>query len=290
MEFLSGAIWLPFIGAVLHPFLSHAIQRSAKAGARPTDITCLSNLLSVSIFLLFLRPTGGWTLQGVDFLAIAAGAGFFLGQWFSVQSVKSGDIAVHSSAMGLKLILLAALSFLVGLEELSWPLLGGVILAVLAVYLVAGASLAGWKEHRNTVFLTLAACVFFGLTDFMTGWQSVQIGGQRWLVLMMASCGLLSLTLLLARSAALPGTLLRPAALRPALLAGLIFGSQALIVNIAFTRYQEPTLSNVVYSSRGLLAVLFLWWLHRKTNPRFRGSQLAGALLMMLSLALVLLA
>lgn len=286
----SGAIWLPLIGAALHPLLGLCVQKTSREGTKPTLITCLSNLVTISIFLLYLRPTGGWSLQAYDFLAIANGFVFFLGQWFSVQSVKSGDIAVHSSALGLKMIVVASLSLFVGLENPSWNLLGGVILAVIAVFLVAGASLDGWRKHRVTVGLTICACLFFGLNDFLTGWKSPETGGARWLVLMMGTSGLLSVFLLIPRRIELQNLVKNRPALTFLLLAALAFGIQALAVNIAFTRFNQPTLSNIVYSTRGLLAVLFLWWLHRKIRPQLRKSQLAGALLMILSLALVLVA
>ena len=99
----------------------------------------------------------------MDWLAIANGGAFFLGQWFSTRSVKVGDIAVHSSALGFKVLVVGAFSLMVGLEEGSMGLVMGVGLAIVSVFLVAGGSFAGWREHRVTVGLTLVSCLFFGL-------------------------------------------------------------------------------------------------------------------------------
>ena len=37
-------------------------------------------------------------------------------------------------------------------------------------------------------------------------------------------------------------------------------------------------------ASRGVMAVVFLWMIGRKMDPRFRGKQIVGAVLMMVAL------
>ncbi len=244
--------------------------------------------MTALVFLCYLEPTGPCVLSGKDYLAAVNGVFFFLGQWFSIQSIKSGDLAVHSSALGMKVLLIAFCSFLVGLEESSWNLLIGVLLAVLSVFYVAGGSASGWREHRQTVWLTAVACFFFGLNDFYTGWQSREIGAARWLVIMFTVSGLISLGLLWLRRGDLGILIEKRVAGVLVCGAGLLLGLQALLVNLAFSQYGQPTLSNVVYSSRGVFAVIFLWAIGRKMDPRFRVKQIAGALLMVAALVLAL--
>lgn len=110
MDWLTGAIWLPLLGAALHPLLGWCVQQSTREGAGQTLVVCFANLMTVGIFLVFLRPTGAWELSGKDWWAIGNGLTFFLGQWFSIQSVKNGDIAVHSSALGVKVMIVACFS------------------------------------------------------------------------------------------------------------------------------------------------------------------------------------
>jgi len=251
-------------------------------------IVAVANLITTAIFLLYLSPQGSWAFSGLDYLAAGNGLLFFLGQWFSIQAMKSGDIAVHSSALGIKVLIVAALSFMVGLEPKSWSLLTGVILAVLSVYLVAGGSASGWKQHRQTVWLTLLACFFFGINDFMTGWLSREIGAARWLTIMLSTSGIISLGLLLTRRKQLGFLYQSPATSGFVFVAGILVGAQALLVNLAFSGYAQPTLSNVVYSSRGVTAVIFLWLIGRQMDPRFRTKQLTGSALMIVALAVVL--
>lgn len=288
MSLDSGAVWLPLIGAALHPLLGACIQAASRHGVRLTVTVAFANLITCGVFFCSLSPRGGWALSGGDYWAVGNGVIFFLGQWFSIQSVKSGDLAVHSSALGMKVVIVGLLSMMVGLEESSWNLVSGVFLATLAVFLVSGGSLPGWRKHQVTVWLTLVACVFFGLNDFLTGWRSQRIGADRWLVLMMGTSGVISLVLLAGRQKQVRDLIATRGARGFTLGAGLLLGLQALAVNLAFSQYAQPTLSNVVYSSRGLMAVLFLYALQIGKSPRLPKEQLAGALLMIVALAVVL--
>lgn len=288
MDFLSGAVLLPLIGAALHPLLGYCVQRGTSLGARLTIIVCIANLVTGLVFFVYLKPTGGWSIQGKDWWAIGNGILFFLGQWFSTQSVRAGDLAVHSSALGFKVVIVGFFSILVGLEAGSINLLAGIVLAVVAVFLVSGGTAEGWRNHKATVGLTLVACLFFGINDFLTGWQSREIGAARWLTLMMASSGVVSACLLVKRRDQLSFVLGDWSIARWVFGAGLMLGIQALVVNLAFSAYGKPTLSNVVYSSRGLMAVGFLYLIGAKCDPRFVKKQTAGAILMMIALAVVL--
>lgn len=286
--FLSGVFWLPFLAAALHPLLGWCVQSGSRAGVRLGYIVGLANLLSAIIFLIYLRPENLFPLSGKDWWAVTNGIIFFFGQWFSIQSVKSGDIAVHSSALGVKVIMVGFLSLLVGLEPATIGLIAGVILAVISVYLVAGGSAEGWRMHRKTVGLTLVACIFFGMNDFLTGWQAREIGASRWLCLMIGTSGLVSLGLLARRIESFTIFVKQPRIGGIVLGAGICLGVQALLVNLALSVYGQPTLTNVIYSSRGVLAVGFLLLIGRRIDPRFRKKQLYGSILMVLALVMVL--
>lgn len=288
MEHPGGAVWLPLVGAALHPMLGFCIQEGARRGVGLTVVVATANLITCLVFFGALSPSGSWSLSGSDWWAVGNGVIFFLGQWFSTQSVKSGDLAVHSSALGLKVVVVGVLSLMVGLEDSSWSLVGGVVLASLAVFLVSGGSLEGWRKHRVTVWLTLLACFFFGLNDFLTGWLSRDIGPDRWLTLMMGTSGMISAGLLLGRRKQLVALAAMAAARWFVLGAGLLLGLQALVVNLAFSRYGQPTLSNVVYSSRGLMAVAFLYWVQKRGDLSLVKEQMLGAALMVMALAVVL--
>src|SRR5690606_10483387 len=115
--------------------------------------------------------------------------------------------------------------------------------------------LAGWKEHRATVGFTLLACLFFGVNDFMTGWQAHHIGAARWLVILFCTSAVMSIGLIAARMPQLRQIASGGTTRWFLIGAGATLGVQALIVNIAFSEFRQPTLSNVAYSTRGVMAV-----------------------------------
>lgn len=251
-------------------------------------LVAFSNLITAGVFITYLRPEGGWMLHGRDWLAVLNGILFFMGQWFSARSLKGGDLAVHSSAMGVKLLVVAALATAVGLETSRPFLIPAAVMACVSVFLMAGGNFAGWREHRATVGFTLLACFFFGINDFMTGWQAHHIGAARWLVILFSTGGVLSLGLIATRGAQVRQLARSGAVKWFVLAAGLTLGVQALIVNIAFSEFRQPTLSNVAYSTRGVMAVIFLWCLgQRRTGGTF-AKQIAGAVLMVVALVLAL--
>lgn len=264
------------------------VQRASRLGARLPVLLGCANLLTFLIFAIHLNPDFSAPFQRYDALAIFNGFLFFWGQWFSIQSVRHGDLVVHSSALGFKVLLVATFSAFVGLEKAGIGLIGGAILATLAVYLVAGATLERLKANRMTLWLTLLACVFFAINDFLTGWKSDQTGGPRWLMIMMATSGLLSVGMLVLRWREVRETLGKAATALPVIGAGITLGVQALLVNLAFSIFKAPALSNIAYSTRGVMAVIFVWMLVKRCKEPLGGRQLTGAILMVIALALVL--
>ena len=284
MTFWAGAVGLPLIGAVLHPALGACIQRATREGVGLVLLAALNNILTVFVVLVYLRPEGSWRLSGLDWLAVGNGVLFFFGQWFSILSVRKGDLAVHSSVLGVKILIVALLSLSTGLESSGLGLLLAVILAVVAVFLVAGANFAGMKMHRATVGFTLLACVFFGVNDFLTGSYGSSVGTARWITLMMGTSGVMSLFLLVSRVEKLKALATGGSAKWFVVLAGLCLGVQAVLVNVAFSDYGQPTLSNVAYSTRGVMAVIWLYLFGGVLGKLQWRRKLAGSVLMLLAL------
>ncbi len=288
MDAWFGAIGLPLIGAALHPLLGVMIQRASTLGAKLPVVLGCANLLTFLVFAVYLKPDFSAPFQRYDALAILNGFLFFWRQWFSIQSVQRGDLVVHSSALGFKVLLVATFSAFVGLEKAGIGLFGGAVLATLAVYLVAGATMERLKANRLTLWLTLLACVFFATNDFLTGWKSHETGGPRWLMIMMMTSGLLSIGMLAMRWRDVRETFEKTKTALPVIGAGMTLGVQALLVNLAFSIFHKPALSNIAYSTRGVMAVIFVWMIVKRGKEPLGARQLIGAILMVIALALVL--
>jgi len=245
-----------------------------------------SNFGVAILFLFWFRPNlfGSW--QPLDLLALLNGFFFFGGQWFSVKAVKAGDLVVHTSALGIKLFVVAGLSLMIGLEIGSAALVGGVLLAAFAIFLLAGGNLEGWRKHRATVGWTLVGTTSFAISDVLTSRYAQEVGVGRWLCLMLVMSGVSTLILLATRRKKLKEVSWR----RPTwlVLGGIaaVMGTQAILINLAFSNYKEPTLSNIVYSVRGLLAIPFVMILQRRLRGVVSPQTAWGALLILGALVL----
>lgn len=264
------------------------VQRGTRLGARLGVVLGFANLLTFVVFALYLRPDFNAPFSWMDLLAVFSGLMFFFGQWFSILSVRKGDLVVHSSALGLKVLMVVALSAGVGLEKAGPGLIAGSVLAAVAVFLVAGATVERWRANQVTVWLTVVACVFFALNDFLTGWQSQAIGYARWLMILMGTTGFLSLFMLGSHWRDVRETFSDSAVAWPVVGAGVVLGVQALVVNLAFSLYAKPALSNVAFSTRGVMAVVFVWLVTSRGKAFLSGRQLVGAVLMVIALGVVL--
>lgn len=261
-------------------------QRGEKEGIPVAVTVGVSNLATVLIFALYLRPDWGGQFSWWDGLAVLNGVFFFCGQWFSVRAVKAGDLVVHCSALGIKLVLVALLSLTIGLEQGSWALLGGVLLGAWAIFLLSGGNLQGWRQHRATVGWTLLGTTFFGVGDVLTSWGASNLGMGRWLMLMMIGSGCCAFTTLVPRRVPLREALSSRRSQRILIGLGLLMGTQAVLVNTAFALYQEPTVSNVVFATRGLLAIPFLMLIQKRLRGVVSPQSLCGACLMLVALLL----
>ena len=134
----------------MHPLLGAMVQRATRHGVRMSVVLGFANLMTLAIFAIYLKPDFSAAFTVYDGLAVCNGFLFFWGQWFSIQSVRKGDLVVHSSALGFKVLIVAVLSASVGLEKAGPGLIGGAVLAALAVYLVAGATFERLKANSMT--------------------------------------------------------------------------------------------------------------------------------------------
>ena len=277
---------MPLLGAMLHPPLGWLIQKGEKEGVPMSVTAAVGTLATVLVFVIYLRPDWSVAWSALDLLALLNGTFFFGGAWFAIRAVKAGDLVVHTSTLGIKLFIVAGLSIAIGLEKGSPELVGAVVLAAVAIFLLAGGTLKGWKSHRATLGWTLVGTTFFGMSDTLAAWKASEIGTARWLFLMVVGSGLCAVVVLIPRIKLVERAFKRPNVRWILGGLGLIMGVQAILVNTAFTVYREPMVSNIVFSSRGLMTIPFLMLVHRSWRGIVDMKMLAGAVLMLVAIVL----
>jgi drug/metabolite transporter (DMT)-like permease len=282
---LSAAI-LYAIGALL-------VKRSGDFGVGPWRTVFISNVVSALCFQPLLA-FGGTMHPDLWWQPVLVALTFIGGQWFTFVSLEKGDVSVATPVMGIKLLLVAFFVSLLTAEHLRWQLWCAAALATLGIVLINRRS--GSSQHHAvgfTILTAILAAASFALFDVLVQKWSPAWGLGRFLPLTIGLSGLLSL-LFIAKFKAPLSAIPRPA--WPWLLSGtLCIGCQSLLLVSTIANWGKAAQINVIYSSRGLCSVLFVWlfghWV--QSREQHLGAsvmkwRLAGALLMMSAIVLVL--
>jgi len=219
---------------------------------------------------------------------------FLLAQVCIFLAITRGDVSVAAPVMGVKVILVALFSSVLGVGQvpLAWWIGAG--LSALAVALL---NLGGGLRRRrtgSTVLLALGSALLFSLSDVHVQKWAPAWGPGNFFPPMFTLVGIYSFGLLAFARGGLRG--LAPGAWR---WVGLGAGCNALTNSgIALTLgiWGNATAVNIVYSLRGLFSVVLVWsvghWFANTERQAGRGvllARLTGAVAMLAAIGLVLL-
>ena len=281
------------IAAAFYAVGALLVKRASELGVGAWRTTFVANLVAVLLFLPMLAFGGVWR-PDLWWQPVIVAVCYVAGQVLTFLSFDYGDVSVATPVLGIKILLVAALVAVWGGEALRWQLWVAAGLAVLGIVLLNRRSAAGTHHHVGRTILTAgAAAACFALLDVLVQRWSPLWGLGRFLPLVVGLSALLSLTFVLhfrAPLLSIPWTTWRW------LLGGtLIIGIQsALFVSLIAAKGHAASI-NVVYSSRGLWSVVLVWWVGHWVQSREQhldgsvlASRLAGALTMIIAIALVL--
>ncbi len=225
---------------------------------------------------------------------ILVGTTFFLGQLFTFVAMRVGDVSLATPILGTKVLFVALTSFLLFGEHVPLVWWVGAALTAVAILLLGASDLAGFRKHLKGIFFAVVSAAFFGLTDAMLPVLAADVGKLGFVSVMFAVVALWSFVLVPFFNAPLR-TIDRRA--WPWLGLGVsILGIQSLIMALTLSFFGNPTAVNILYSGRGLwalLLVIFLGKLLQSTEGNYSRKTMAlrllGAVLLMVAIILVLL-
>ncbi len=271
------------------------LKRSAAFGVGVWRSTFLTNLLHAVCFapLWLLGPgagTGSW------WQPLVTGSLFFVGQVATFIAIERGDVSVATPVLGTKIVLVALISALLLPDPvpLKWWIAAALSTTAIALLNRRPRShAAGDASLAPTIIAALSAATAFAACDVLVQKWAPLWGAGRFLPLMFLCLAGLSFTLVPAFSAPLR-QVVRPA--RPWLIGGaLLLSIQAVGMGGTIAIFGDATAVNVVYSARGLWAVLAVWWIghwfhneEQKLGAAVLRTRLWGAALMLLAIGLVL--
>jgi drug/metabolite transporter (DMT)-like permease len=283
----------PLASAILYPIGNLFLKRSIHEGGGIIRSLFVSNIVLSLCFaplLGFMHEPPDW---GQWHWPLLTGTCYFFGQLFTLIAIQSGDVSVQTPLMGLKLIFVAAFSALIRPDEVPPLLWAGAAICTVGIFLIGGGNWRAFHRSARTVFLTLAACLFFGATDTLSSYRSAAFGRIPFILGTVGWVTLLSLALIPFFSARLRDTP-RPA-LRLMGIGSLAIGLQAVILILALTQFGQATAINIVYSCRALFGVLLVIFFGARlgnleatsAGPQVMRNRLLGALLLCAAVALI---
>ena len=257
---------LPLAAAVLYTLGSIFQKRALHGGASVRQVFHTNNLcVAVAILplLLFERSSPSW--QNLH-QPLFTGAFFYVGALLNTIAIRRGDISLVNPLLGTKAVFVAVGSAVLIGERLPVALWIGAFLAAAGIFVLGARSFTGSASQRHllpAISLAIASASCFALTDVLVSKWAPDFASVTFVVVMSVSVAAYSIVLnpILLRGSPERRQLRNTPheARRPMFLGGLIIGTQAMLIAIALSGYNDPTGINIVYSSRGLWSIALVW-------------------------------
>ena len=294
---LSWYLLLPLASSLLYATAALLLKRSAELGAGVVQTTAIVNIVTGIAFMAVL-PLGGTLHVGALWQPAIVGVLFVAGQLFTFLALKLGDVSVATPVMGVKTVIVAVLATLLLADRPPWQLWAAAILSASAIALL---NTSGGEKSRvvTTSLWALASAGCYALFDVLVQKWSPAWGAGRFLPAMAAIAALPALAVWPVASAARRDKPLLRAASRAAWpwLAGGAFcmAIQAVLITGAVAIFGDATAVNVVYSARGLWAVVAVmvvghWFRNeeRLLGPVVLRARLCGAAMMTVAIVIAM--
>ncbi len=248
---------IPLGSALGYTVAALMLKRATEDGTGPWRVTFMVNWVAALAFF-------PWILQGGEpfeiwpvFLAILTGVTFFIGQIFTFLALSRGDVSLTTPIMGTKVVFVAILGALFAGETLTPSLWAASLLTCVATALLGGEMKSNAQRLIPSLLFGITAALAYAACDIMQQRWVKLLGFGHFAPVMFATIGILALGLIPFFPAPLHTV---P---RQSLVWGLAGGSliaiQATGIAFSIAFFKEVTLTNVLYTTRGIWSVILVW-------------------------------
>ena len=278
---------MPFGSSLLVVIGLLILKRAQARGVTTWTSMILVCWASAAIFPL-LAVMGGTMQPMTMFWQPAVAGGLFLtGQLLTFLAVERGDVSIAAPVMGVKVLLVPALTplFVEGVLTTRIWVAAGIAVFGIALVQARDATVDRSRIGASVGFAFLAALTMT-LFDLLLQRWAAPWGAGYFLPITFAFSAVLSLLFL--PLADRPERLKELDVLRPLAIGSGIMAVQAIGMTLTLGVFGDATRVNIVYSLRGLWGVLLTWILahrlgegdsiasHRVMSTRLAGAALIG--------------
>lgn len=282
----------PVVSAIIFTTGTLCLKRGLSEGTGVLRSSFITN----SCFTILLVPLVGFSGFDADWsvtwAAVLAGLMAFSGAFFQLMAIKVGDLSVANPLLGAKVLFVAVFSTFILGNQLPMSWWGGVFLAMIGVGFLGYAKSGSERKRVGlTLILILLSVSCFAVMDVLTAGWAKQMGFNRFVAVQQLVVMTLTFGLIPFFSSPLKSM---PRSSWSWTLAGsvLIVG-QFYLLNWTLSEFGQPTLINILYSSRGMWSVVMVFFfgalfgIHERAHGRmafirrFLGASfLMGAILL----------
>jgi uncharacterized membrane protein len=167
---MSTSIAYALIAMICYGVSDFIYKRAAASGIRADHFLMGQAWFFCPLVILYALLTGTLVLDPAALWGSAAGAFAFIGLYYFVRSLAGGAVSTNASIFRLNFIVTALLAIAVLGEPPNLPKIAGLVLALLATWLLLGAERAADRADSNASRRSLAevmvATLAFGASNF----------------------------------------------------------------------------------------------------------------------------
>lgn len=164
----------PFIYALMamvcYGLSDFVFKRAAAAGIRANHLLMTQGWFFCPLVILYALATGTLVLDLAALWGSAAGVFIFVGLYFFIRSLATGSVSTNAAIFRLNFIVTVLLVVAFLYEPLTSRKIGGLALALLATWLLLGATTAGepakTDARRRSLGQVALATLCFGSSNF----------------------------------------------------------------------------------------------------------------------------
>lgn len=287
---------LPLIASVLFALGSLMLKEGMAKGAGPIRVVFISNWVLVILWMGFFLIEPSFPQGELWWTPFVAGFARVCGGGCLLTALRIGDVSIQTPMGGLKVVFVAAFAALMGAEALTYAHWGAAVLTLLAIYLLGrsgGSGLHDKKRIARAMVLSAFAALFFALNDVLAARAATTVGVRTYMSYNFFASAAGTLAFIPFFHGRLRDL---PKACWPWVLGGTTFlALDVMVLLYAISEYQEATTANILYSARGVWAILLIWgvghWFHNEEGRKgwgVMGQRLLGAILLLSAIGLVL--
>ncbi len=285
---------MPLLAAILYAAAGLFFKEAFRNGAGSIQ----SFVLTSWVMSLCFAPFIFWESQPIPWhqihLPLITALAFFAGHWLTFSAIKAGDVSLVMPVLGTKSVFVALFAWLIFGIEIPRSMWLATLLTAVAVYVLGKTDQPGSQRRVPLATgLTILSAGAFGLCDALVQQWATLFGLKAFLTLMFGGVGLMASLLVPHFNKPLKSLDQKTLAWLGA--GAMLTAQQAMLIGMAVAMFQNATGVNVVYSSRGLWAIVMVWLLARVSGYRAESTprrilfmRLIGAALMVTAILLAI--